>query len=726
MLNQITEERKFLSQFAYNLQSETHTGWAVDKLEQGIAATDAWLTEAKKVKPPINYPASSMWPNFLEGVESILTTKRNALDGYNNEAKTSDKHSNAFYLDVINYLNGVLISDYNTYVDFAKRDGYIGVKTINYVPSIEFRTTAVGVPLSITPFIDIQRTAPKITPQKTAITKPAFQALSNYVDFINETWRQMEYMRLVLTNFNSSAAYYKTLPSFEKRGAMTFDFKDFQVPQSYYIKTISDSKVLGPDISKSLNDQSQVILSVLKEMNELGASLEAEVKSKKYEQDRLTNVYKILERQGELLKIWDERKETLYNDVRAVYNSYPEASQSSSWQVSGTALLELTQLNHDALFKAKELYLGDTTVKINTEKIEENLRNVIAREYENLNGIQKLGRSNGLCPYSPYEDIPKHSKTAIEYHQKLKPANGKTGYSHPYHNVVYVYNAIVDEFNRFAELSKTVPLLPVIKQPELFSVKYPEAKNENDAAQSQKSAPIVKSTSAQQQQQQNPARQSTGTKTQTSTQVVHDTVFIEKRDTVYLADKNEDLRSMEGYATNNLVLLLDVSGSMNNPDKLPVLKTSVLDMISMMRPEDKISIIVFSGKPRVLLQSVSFKDDARIKKAIQNLTSSGTTDGNAALKLAYKTADQSYIRGGNNRIVLATDGEFPVSDEVKKQIENFSSQDIFLSIFNFGKTPRGAEILGRLAKLGKGNYEAVSKENLQLKLIREAKAKKRK
>jgi Ca-activated chloride channel homolog len=730
MLQRIKDERKLLDEVGFNLKFDIHTGWVTEKIQQSILSTDSWLGEMKKLNPSLKYPASSMWPNFLEGVQSILDAKRNALDAYNNEAKKSDSHTNNFYFDFINYVNGVLVADYNTFLQFSQRDGYFGIGTIKYVPTIEIRTRAQQVSLNVAAFKDITRIPPKIVPQKNAISKSSFQTLSNYVNFINESWRQTEYMRQLLTNFNSTAAYYKTLMSYERRGPIHFDFKDFQLPQSYYLKAIADSKSLSPDIAKSLNDQTEVIFSILKEMNELAANIESEVQSKKYEQDHLDNIYNILERQKQLLIIWGDKKEILYNDVRAVYQSYPSANKNSSWQISGDVLRELTDLNHDALFRAKTFYRGDSTIKINTEDIDQTLRNVIAKEYENMKGIQKFGRSNGLCPYSPYEDIPDHSRTALEYYQKLKPSNGKTGYQHPYHSMVYTYNAIVDDFNKFSELSTTVPLLPAIKQPELFSVKYPDQKVDDRAkpvmqnqkesqAQTQSSDEKKKIVQAQ-------TSASSETKIQTKKEIHHDTVYIEKRDTVYLAEPSEELRSMEGYATNNLVLLLDVSGSMNTTEKLPVLKTSVLDMISMMRPEDKISIITFSGKPKVVLSSVSFKDEEKIKQAINDLISSGKTDGNAGLKLAYRTADENYIRGGNNRIVLATDGEFPVSDQIKKHIEEFSAQDIFLSIFNFGKSPHAIETLGRLAELGKGNYVAISKENLQVKLIREAKSTRKK
>ena len=96
------------------------------------------------------------------------------------------------------------------------------------------------------------------------------------------------------------------------------------------------------------------------------------------------------------------------------------------------------------------------------------------------------------------------------------------------------------------------------------------------------------------------------------------------------------------------------------------------------------------------------------------------------MKLAYKVADSNYIRGGNNRIILATDGEFALSEESLQLIEKFSKEDIYLSVFNFGKGMGASKSLERFATLGKGNYESISKENVDYKLIREAKSKRKK
>jgi Mg-chelatase subunit ChlD len=285
---------------------------------------------------------------------------------------------------------------------------------------------------------------------------------------------------------------------------------------------------------------------------------------------------------------------------------------------------------------------------------------------------------------------------------------------------VYLYNDIVDDHNKFCELSK-LELLKTVKQPEFFSVQYPTSQS---AAEQKKVPPVTPAIIPVAQQAVDNAKPDTGVSGQTM--VVHDTVYIEKRDTIYVANEGEDFHSMEGYAVNNMVLLLDVSGSMNAADKLPLLKKSVIDLLSMMRKEDQVSIVVYSGKAKVLLQPVSFKEEEKIKNAINDLKSSGKTDGNAGIKLAYQVADKNYLRGGNNRIILATDGEFPVSEEASALVEKFSKEDIFLTVFNFGKGSGSSKSLEHLSTIGHGNYEHINRDNMENKLIHEVKAKKAK
>ncbi len=729
MKQEISRERAFLDAWNFNLNEKVHTGWPVERLQRSILETDEAVTLFTQAKPSTRYPASGMYGSFVESLGSMLGIKRSGLDGYNFEAKKSDKHSNQVYLDLINYFNGSLISSQNMFVQYAVSDDFYGVKAINYVPYFEIRSAIEEVNAEVKPFHDVLRTPLKISSQATAIPKPVFSALGNYVDFINEALRQIRYLHDVLRNYNASAAYYKDLTSYKGHGGLTYDHANFQIPLSLYQTLVTQSSALPAAYRKSINEQAEVLLNILKEMDQLSIALTLDAKERQYEKDNLKKAFEILVRNAALFEIADAKKEQLYLDVRAVFECYAVPNPTGSWALSNKALLTLVDEDKVQLFRAKAFFKGDSSSLPSSALVDPSMRDVIAKEFANMKGIERYGRSNGLCPYTPYEDIAETSRTLSEKIKKIKSARSSS-YEGPYHDFIYLYNDIVDDYNKFCELAK-VDLLKNIRQPELYYVKYPERK----PPQREKQIPNEIVAEKGEIQDDNQGVQPGGKVIHDTVKVTdiirietrrQDTVYIEKHDTVYVGQPGESLMSMEGYATNNLVFLLDVSGSMNTGQKLPLLKKSMLLLVNMLRPEDNVSLLVYSGKAKVVLQPTSGQEREKIKKAIENLRSEGATDGNAGIRLAYKVADGNYIRGGNNRIVLATDGEFPISEETWNEVSKLSKEDIYLSVFNFGKSSAAAQNLEKLAAAGKGNYEFITRDNSDVKLIHEAKGKRKK
>ena len=734
MLEQIKREKKILDLWSCNINEDIHTGWPAEKIQQHVLENDKQIEILKQRKLTLKYPASSMYPSFIEGLESLQTTKRNGIDEYTYDKRSSDKYSNDVYLSLINYYNGVLISDFNTFTKFAMQDNYKGIYAPLYVPAFEIRNEKKETKIEIVPFQEINRVPFSVAPVSTPIIKPVFQSLSNYIDYINEGTRQIFHMMQPMRNLNGSAVYGKVAMKEGRKTSISHYYKEFQVPVSLFQLTKDQTSALPTAYRKPLIEQLEVLQSILNEINQWNNTLLAADAEKKLAKDSLEFVYGTIKRFAELSEIFDTRKEQLYTDVRSIYDSYRVADPKNSWNVSGSALFTMTNLDRDELFKAKAYFQESTPYEPSTQKIDEYWRGLVTNEFTNLKGIQKLGRYNGNCPYSPYEDVAKYSQLFSENVAKIKTKAPTDVNRHPYNALIYTYNeSIVEEYNRFAGLSPQ-PLLKMVNQAELFVIRYP------DLSQIKKTAAVLAVKPQAQKEIVNPEKHPVAV--DPSGRVIHDTVritdiirietirqdtvYIEKRDTVYVSKPGENLMSMEGYATNNMVLLLDVSGSMNTAEKLPMLKKSVLLLLKMMRQEDEVSIITFSGKAKVELQPVSFKEEAKIKKVIERLKSEGKTDGNAGITLAYKVADENYIRGGNNRIILATDGEFPISEETFNLVKKFSGQDIFITVFNFGKTSQSAKNLQQLSSLGKGNYEYITKENVDSKLISEAKAKRRK
>lgn len=143
---------------------------------------------------------------------------------------------------------------------------------------------------------------------------------------------------------------------------------------------------------------------------------------------------------------------------------------------------------------------------------------------------------------------------------------------------------------------------------------------------------------------------------------------------------------MKDVPNSNIVFLLDVSGSMNDPNKLPLVKSSLKLLLEKLRPEDRVAVVVYAGNSGLILPSTSCSEKQEILKALDNLRAGGSTAGGAGLKLAYKIAEENFITNGNNRIVLATDGDFNVGQssngDMLRLIENHRDKGIGISILS--------------------------------------------
>jgi Ca-activated chloride channel homolog len=159
---------------------------------------------------------------------------------------------------------------------------------------------------------------------------------------------------------------------------------------------------------------------------------------------------------------------------------------------------------------------------------------------------------------------------------------------------------------------------------------------------------------------------------------------------------------------NNLVFLLDVSGSMSSPDKLPLVKSAFELLVNQLRPQDKVAIVVYAGNAGLVLPSTAGSNKSAILEAITRLEAGGSTAGGAGLQLAYKVARESFNREGNNRVILATDGDFNVgvsSDaEMVRLIERERESGVFLSVLGFGTGNLKDSKMEQMADRGNGHF----------------------
>jgi len=157
---------------------------------------------------------------------------------------------------------------------------------------------------------------------------------------------------------------------------------------------------------------------------------------------------------------------------------------------------------------------------------------------------------------------------------------------------------------------------------------------------------------------------------------------------------------------SNLVFLIDVSGSMNSQDKLPLLKSAFKLLVNQLRDEDKISIVTYAGAAGLVLEPTSDKN--KILEALNRLNAGGSTAGGQGIQLAYKTAEENFIKNGNNRVILATDGDFNVGASSDQAMEDLivgkRESGVFLTCLGFGTGNYQDSKMETLADKGNGNH----------------------
>jgi Ca-activated chloride channel family protein len=171
----------------------------------------------------------------------------------------------------------------------------------------------------------------------------------------------------------------------------------------------------------------------------------------------------------------------------------------------------------------------------------------------------------------------------------------------------------------------------------------------------------------------------------------------------------------ENLPASNFVFLIDVSGSMYGATRLDLVKASLKLLINNLRPKDRVSIVVYAGAAGEVLPSTSGGDRQKIREALDKLTAGGSTAGGAGIQLAYQIAEKNFVKNGNNRIILCTDGDFNVgvssNAELEKLIEAKRQTGIYLTVLGYGMGNYKDSKLQTLAQKGNGNHAYI--DNLQ-------------
>lgn len=170
-------------------------------------------------------------------------------------------------------------------------------------------------------------------------------------------------------------------------------------------------------------------------------------------------------------------------------------------------------------------------------------------------------------------------------------------------------------------------------------------------------------------------------------------------------------RKSEELPASNLVFLIDTSGSMISDERLPLIQSSLKLLVKELREQDNIAIVTYAGDSRIALPSISGSHKAEINAAIDSLDAEGSTNGGAGLEMAYQQAVKGFVKGGVNRILLATDGDFNVGIDDPKSIESMVKKQresgVTLSTLGVGDSNYNEAMMVRIADVGNGNYSYI-------------------
>jgi Ca-activated chloride channel homolog len=681
-------QREVWTELQFNFNVQVHSGWPRKAVLTHLTRLQDALEDIERHPPQLAYPASSYYKSGISCVRTFLEIERNFADEYTVAAQENDRHANDFYRQCLNLYNNCLVP---LYTDAAVQAGWMALYWAPAVPACGYTNTAVPPDKTIYPFQD-QSTSPlSVTRQQQPISPATAMALNTTIQWINTCAQRNHFLLMALVN---NGLHYQPFP--EKNG-LFFNFDTYELPWSLLMETERQLRQLPESWRQPLLQQAQQLMDICREMDGQRQYLLDFSKEKRWQQEGFRPVEASRDRLVTLFALFDQKKEHLYADIVRIYDAFPvpATAPNNSWQRSYKALTQVVQADKNLCTNVLSQWTQQKKLlNLPHEAVENAAVKSIQDEFVNLKGIEKLGRYNGLCPYSPYEDIGVTSRRLAEYGRA--PERKKTS------DFTYLYNEIVEEYNRFVELSGQ-PFLKNTRLMDLFLLETPPAQRHNTAPASPPVTPPVAA--------EKPLPRADVNR--------RDTIYI--RDTIYLEKPpavGDNFYSLEGYADNNLVLLLDVSGSMKTEGRLPLLQSAIGRLVQLLRTQDDIAVVGFSGKGQVLLPPTSGTDKTRILNIIDALKPIGGTNIEAGLKMAFQTARQNFKKNGNNRIILATDGDFTLNATTLEQIRQHAEVGISLSVFKFGSKP--GHNLKAISENGRGNLISITPENAEIFMIREA------
>ena len=677
MRKYLNEEYSMLRDWSFNLSQNHRTfKFPFNTLIRNINENDLHFWDFDQftgLPHSVNYFYISFFTKTLFSMQEI---KRQAVDNYTEDRSQNDLFSNTYYKEITNFRNSQCVKIFNDFAAAAaKRNIYI-LKYPELLPDFVIDTrnlTKVDITYK---YIEKDFEPIKKIVQKEVLSEDANMALNNFVEYIN---KEVAYGNLLTTRFRNynqilNEYYVENLTNPVKDLVIEINPGNIKLARSEFEKAMNNCRFLPSVYRKEINFRLKQLFIIVNTKKQLAENLDYYIKNNEYIIDNFERAYEILKEFEKLHYEFDIKSRELYYCVRLIYDSFPAQNPQNSGQITYSELLSTINKSDTLLREAKKFYRDTVFTEYKFEDFKDKLEKINAQKDKNTEGLNKPGSKTSIPLL--YQNITEEMYIFLDIYKEFVQNKPDTVIQQEYIKHLLHYNGFVEDFNNivikagesleneFNEKTSPVLLLKQIYEPDIFRFVPPPQ------------------------------------------------ISLEK----------QLFESMDGYAPNNLVLLLDVSMSMKSEDKLPLLKTAFIKLLEILREEDFVSIVTYSGTAKLAMETISCSQKEEIKNSIENLISGGGTKLQEGLKISYKTASENFIENGNNRVILATDGEFVFDEKITKLISKYEKKGIKLSIFHFGKDKEPNELLQKLSTTGNGNYELITQKNVNIKIAKEAKA----
>lgn len=597
---------------------------------------------------------------------------------------------------------------------------------------------------------------PQLFAQKTQAEKKQVQTVLNaYVEYVNINIHALRFYQKRMSELNKTLNRYFMLAPATKKERMAFEggrdgiiilyetptiLEDDSVftvlPEAMFQQILQSSSILPEDARLELNSKMRQVHDIVAELDKSSKMLYSYFSTGKHWDDpNIDAAFFALNRAEVLFHDFGESKNALNFTLQKVFAAQMGPEPITPYTRSAKKLQVM------ALYARSILESMKKQDRAAIEDMMPQLKTAIADIRENekkyLDGAKNPTTNESTDPYLRYKAVLHKGEIFLKlteeflHNPDMDGRYAMFGVEYYYYNVLLLNNynhygsGIADEYNLFAETAD-VPMLKMMEEPhwmkfidhgkKIIIEQEPEVAVVDTAKK--EVAVVVPETPK---KPSKPVEINPYPKNPTPTAKPKPIPKVEEPKVV---EAPKEPTPLDNAAPNNLVFLLDVSGSMMGSAKFPLLKSSFKNLLSLLRPEDNIAIVTYSGGAKVVLNSTPCSEKKKIIDAIEHLQSGGKSDVIKGLKTAFKTAESHLLKDGNNRVILATDGTFKIDDDVKQAIQNGSDGGVKMTVFYFEEKeyPVVAKKLQELAVIGGGNYSYLNGANANAKLLDEAKA----